>query len=94
MTDRTLYLGAYDVSDPARLRRALHAVKAYATGGQKSAYECFLTEAERAALLDELGAILDPAEDAFLLLRLDSRATVHTLGIAVPPEDPPFFYHG
>jgi hypothetical protein len=29
-----------------------------------------------------------------MLLRLDPRASVIARGIAVAPEDPPFFYHG
>lgn len=36
------YLAAYDVSDPKRLQQALHVLRDYATGGQKSVFECFL----------------------------------------------------
>lgn len=94
MPDRDLYIAAYDIASPRRLRVALKLVKAQAIGGQKSAYECFLTQAERTALLDGMRAVLDRGEDRFLLIRLDPRARVHTLGVAVAPEDPPFFYHG
>ena len=94
MKERNLYVAAYDIRNPRRLRAVLRAVKAYATGGQKSAYECFLTEAERRALIDEVQAIIEHEEDTFLLLRLDRRACVHALGIASAPEDPPFFYYG
>ena len=41
-----------------------------------------------------MAAALHPSDDAFFLLRLDPRATVHALGIATAPEDPPFFYYG
>lgn len=94
MKDRDLYLAAYDVSAPDRLRDALHAVKGYVTGGQKSVYECFLSAGERQSLLGEIGATLDNGEDTFLLLRLDPRARMIALGIAVLAEDPPFFYQG
>lgn len=94
MPARALYLAAYDVADACRLRHALNAVKNYATGGQKSVYECFLTDVERNALLAEVRDILDRSEDRFLLVRLDPRSRVSTLGIAVKPADPDFFYVG
>lgn len=94
MKDRDLYLAAYDIADATRLRYALQAVKGYATGGQKSVFECFLSAGEQGALLNEVRELLDEQEDCFMLLRLDPRAKVITLGMAVTPEDPPFFYHG
>jgi CRISPR-associated protein Cas2 len=94
MTKRTLYIAAYDVADPGRLRRALNTVKQYATGGQKSVYECYLTDSERAILLQDVRKILDGSEDRFMLVRLDPRCRVSTLGIAVKPSDPEFFYVG
>jgi len=94
MPHRDLYIAAYDVRDPKRLRHALYAVRGYATGGQKSVHECFLTAAEKRELLAEMQAILDTSEDNFALLRLDPRMSVTTLGIAVAPSDPPFFYQG
>lgn len=94
MSDRDLYITAYDIASPKRLRAALKLVKGHATGGQKSAYECFLTPAERRDLLARLRAVIEPGEDRVLLIRLDPRSRVHTLGIAVAPQDPPFFYCG
>jgi CRISPR-associated protein Cas2 len=84
MTTRHLHLVAYDVAHPRRLRQALHAVRAHATGGQKSAHECFLSAGERAALLRRLGGLLHPREDALLCLRLDPRAAPRLMGIARP----------
>jgi CRISPR-associated protein Cas2 len=74
------------------LRASLELVKAYATGGQKSVYEIFLTEAEKRELLHDLALVLDEREDRFFLLRLDPRSRVYTLGVAAPPVDPPYFY--
>lgn len=87
-----LYLAAYDVSDPKRLQRALHVLRDYATGGQKSVFECFLNEAEKQALLKGVAAVLDLDEDRFFVVRLDPRSKVQILGIAVRPADPSYFY--
>jgi CRISPR-associated protein Cas2 len=94
MTNRDLYIAAYDIASPKRLRAALKVVRGHSTGGQKSAYECFLTPAERSDLLCRLREVIDLLEDRVLLIRLDPRSRVHTLGIAVAPQDPPFFYCG
>jgi CRISPR-associated protein Cas2 len=92
METRSLYLAAYDVADPRRLRAALDLIKGYSTGGQRSVHECFLTEGERAQLLADMALVLEEDEDSFLLLRLDPRARVYTLGIAAQPVDEPYFY--
>ncbi|NIR62050.1 MAG: CRISPR-associated endonuclease Cas2, partial [Gammaproteobacteria bacterium] len=84
----------YDVADPRRLKAMMDAVRGYATGGQRSVYECFLTAAERGELLATVDQIINPGTDAFLLVRLEPRRWVRTLGIGVAPEDPPFFYQG
>jgi len=94
MPQRNLFLAAYDVTQPRRLIAALKIVRRYATGGQKSVHEVFLTPPERGELLHELALILDEAEDRFLLLRLDPRSKVHTLGNAMSPADPNLFYVG
>jgi CRISPR-associated protein Cas2 len=94
MSERDLYIAAYDISSARRLRAALKLVKGHATGGQKSAYECFLTPAERRNLLRELRGVIEPGEDRVLLIRLDPRSRVRTLGIGEAPQDPPFFYCG
>jgi CRISPR-associated protein Cas2 len=94
MTQRTLYIAAYDVSDPGRLRDALKVLKGYASGRQKSVFECFLTEAEKRGLLAQVRAVLDRYEDRFLLVRLDPRAKIRVRGKAVKPADPPWFYVG
>ncbi|MDW8324868.1 MAG: CRISPR-associated endonuclease Cas2 [Burkholderiales bacterium] len=92
MSERNLFLAAYDVADPRRLRLALDLIKGQATGGQKSAYECFLTPAEEAQLLHDMAWVLDPEDDRFLLVTLDPRARVYTLGRAVQPVHPEHFY--
>jgi CRISPR-associated protein Cas2 len=94
MSQRALFVAAYDVADPSRLRAALRVLRHYATGGQKSVFECFLTPSEKASLLAEVQEVIDLSEDRFLLIRLDPRSSVETLGIAVKPVDPDFYYVG
>ncbi len=94
MTKRVLYIAAYDVSEPARLRKVHHVVKRFATGGQKSVFECFLTPSEREELLAGAREILNEDEDRMALLRIEPRARPILFGIAVPAADPDFFYVG
>ena len=94
MSQRQLYIAAYDVSDPKRLAQALHVLRNYATGGQKSVFECFLSSVEKRELIAEVSDVLDLVEDRFFLVRLDPRGKVRTLGIAVKPADPAFYYIG
>lgn len=94
MTQRQLYLAAYDVSCPRRLRKALFVLRGFASGGQKSVFECFLTPAEKAGLLASMAEVIDPEEDRFILLRLAGVKHIRTLGKAVLPQDGSFFYVG
>jgi len=92
MSQRHLHLAAYDVADDRRLRQALKILRGYATGGQKSVFECFLSRSEKRDLLDQITELLDLDEDRFLLVRLDPRAKVRTLGIGIAPGDPAIIY--
>lgn len=94
MSNRALYIAAYDVSDPTRLRHVHKIVKGYATGGQKSVFECFVTPPERQVLFESVKAAMDPAEDRFALLRVEERTRSILRGIAVPALDPDFYYVG
>ncbi len=94
MTERTLYIAAYDVASPKRLRAALRVLKDYASGRQKSVFECFLTRAERQELLIRMQDLLDPEQDRFVLVRLDPRGKIRARGKAVIAKDPPWFYIG
>lgn len=94
MKKRQLYIAAYDIADNKRLRQALYVLRGYASGGQKSVFECFLTPHEKSALLAEMTGLIDLTEDRFMLVALDARSSVRTLGIAVPPQDGAFYYVG
>lgn len=91
---RQLYLVAYDVRDPKRLRETHNVLKDYACGGQKSPFECYLTHAEREELVRRVERCMDTTRDALLIIRLTDRDSVSTLGIAVPPKDELYTYLG
>ena len=91
---RRLYLAAYDISSASRLRAALYLLKGFASGRQKSVFECFLTNAERRELIEIMNGIIDPIEDRFLLLPLASADGIKTLGKGVAPVDQSYFYIG
>lgn len=91
---RDLYLAAYDVRHPRRLRRMLKILKDYASGGQKSAFECYLSAAERKELVARVKDEIDFDEDAFVLIRLAGRDAVYTLGVAIRPADELYTYLG
>ena len=46
MSIRRFYLIAYDISDSGRQHQVHNILQGYATGSQKSLYECWLTETE------------------------------------------------
>lgn len=91
---RTLYLIAYDISNPKRLNQVRHFLKGYSTGGQKSVYECFLTDWELEKVADSLEDLIKASEDRIHIFTMDGRTRTHTLGIALQPQDPSYFYIG
>lgn len=78
---RSFYLVAYDVRDDQRLARIHAVVYALSCGGQKSAFECWLSRAEKRQLLARLTQLKAP-EDAVVLIRLNADQAVMRLGIA------------
>lgn len=92
--NRRLYLAAYDISSPRRLRAALSLLKGAASGRQKSVFECFLTGGERRELIKAMIGIINPAEDRFLLLPLTAADEIKTLGKGVAPGDHSYWYIG
>ncbi len=91
---RRFYIIAYDITDERRLRKVRELLKGYSTGGQKSVYECFLTDGELRSVAAKLNVIIRHGEDRIHIFALDKRIKVHTLGRAVRPRDPAFFYFG
>ena len=85
---------AYDITDAARLARMRGFLKGFSTGGQKSVFECFLTDGELQMVLDGIWRIVNEDTDRVHVFSLDGRSRAHTLGIGVQPRDPSFFYFG
>jgi len=88
MPHRRLVLAAYDISSARRLKRALKLCTAYASGGQKSVHECWVTAGERAALCGGLDKICQAETDAWMVVDLSATPTVFNLGHAHPPAPP------
>ena len=91
---RRLYLAAYDISSASRLRAALYLLKGFASGRQKSVFECFLTDIEHREMVQTISKIIDPVEDRFLLLPLASADDIRTMGKGVAPVEQSYFYVG
>ena len=91
---RPFRIAAYDIREPRRLQQALQVLKGFSTGGQKSVFECFLTASEHAELLREMEAVMEVEQDRFLTVEASAGGAVRTLGIAIGPDDAPFFYVG
>lgn len=91
---RRLFIAAYDVRNDTRLRHMLYVLKGYASGGQKSVFECYLGKAELEELVHEVATVLNLKEDRFALTAMSPCNSVDTLGIAVKPADPEYFYIG
>lgn len=72
----------------------LTAVKGFSTGGQKSVHECFMSAAEKTELLRMIEKAISAVDDSVVIIRLDPKPAVRTLGIARPPRDEAFFYVG
>ena len=90
---RHLYLAAYDIRSDRLRVAALNLLRGYATGGQKSVHEVWLTAAEKRGVLTDMAWLLG-SDDRFALLRLDPRARTLVRGRALPPAEPALFYVG
>lgn len=94
LMERTLYIIAYDITSDKRLNRVRCFLKGYSTGGQKSVYECFLTDGELKYVMSKLNRMIFDAEDRVHIFQMDGRSRPHVLGIALQPKDPSCFYIG
>ena len=91
---RTLFLCAYDIASPRRLRHSLKVLKDYAGGGQKSVFECFLSVGEKTELLERMEQIMNTKDDTFFILPLRANAQYRSLGMATPCQDGDFYWVG
>lgn len=81
-TSRTLYLVAYDICNPRRLRKVCRYLTGYKVGGQKSVFEIWATAAELKHIRTDLDALMEPAADRLHILALDPRMQARCRGRA------------
>jgi len=79
---RTLYLVAYDVSEPRRLTRVGRYFHSYRVAGQKSVPEIWVTSAELQRIRADMVHMLDADTDQLQLIALDPRMRRRCLGQA------------
>lgn len=89
-TSRLRYLVAYDICDPKRLYRTHKKVEAYAIGGQKSFYECWLTQHELIVFKEELNSIIDITEDRIFIFQIPANTQPQLFGKAKLQSISPF----
>ena len=87
---RFLYLVCYDVADRKKLRRIRKMTAAYAVGGQKSFYECWMTESELRQLIRQIENEIDLETDRAHLFSLDPRSSPFLFGVASRQSINPF----
>lgn len=88
--NRLRYLVAYDIADSKRLRKVHKKVEAYAIGGQKSFYECWLTKAEFVEFKSALAQIIECSEDRVMIFQLDRDVEPMLFGVATLQSTQPF----
>jgi CRISPR-associated protein Cas2 len=67
---RRLYIVAYDISDPKRLRRVYRTLRGYGQHLQLSVFRCDLTKAQRLQLAAKLRETIEHAEDQVMFVDL------------------------
>lgn len=82
MPRRTPYIIAYDISCPTRQRHARELLRGYASGGQYSMFECWLTATEYRHVKNTLEQTLHPATDRLHIFRLTEQTEPRLLGKA------------
>ena len=89
-TTRHKYLIAYDIADSKRLHRAHKKVEAFAIGGQKSFYECWLTEHEMGQFKQDVNALIEPEDDRVFIFRIPDNIEPMLFGKAELQSISPF----
>ena len=82
-TTRYKYLIAYDISDNKRLYQAHKKGRNLSLlGGQKSFYECWLTEHEMERFKQEVNELIEPLEDRVFIFRIPDNVEPQLFGKA------------
>jgi CRISPR-associated protein Cas2 len=83
---RPLYICAYDISSDRIRARACKYLKNFASGYQKSVFECFLDESDCDAIMKHMSALLQNG-DRFVMFKTAVLACYATLGIGYRADD-------
>ncbi|AAU38243.1 CRISPR-associated endonuclease Cas2 [[Mannheimia] succiniciproducens] len=84
MRDR--YLIVYDISSSKRRYYTHKYLSAYAVGGQKSFYECWLTNRELVEFKQKLINCIDKQEDKLFIFQLNKDTQPQLFGCASLPK--------
>jgi len=93
MPRRDLVLLAYDITCDRRRALAFKAVRGFGVDAQLSVHECQFTPGERREMWRRLTALIGK-DDKLLLLILDPRARMETLGTPRVALEPHLHYIG
>lgn len=88
--DRCIYLICFDISDRNAQRKAHNLVKAHAIGGQKSFYECLMSQNELHAMVNNIQKAMNSTTDRLHYFQLDPRSKLLYLGTAKQQSIRPF----
>lgn len=77
-TNPMVYVVAYDISDPARLRRVYRAMRSYGDRLQYSVFLCRLTDMQRTYLEMALDEVIHHTEDQVLFVPLGREGATTT----------------
>lgn len=75
--DASLWLAAYDIANPARLRLVANCCEDYGRRLQQSVFLCDCSSETIQKLRDEVTEEMDPAADHFVLMALCQHCTGH-----------------
>ena len=92
MNTRNLFLVGYDIRENPVRRHALRDVQHHALGGQKSFYECWLSDSELSILMAQMRSRIHKDTDRVIFIRLDGRNQSLQLGQAEPIDNADYFH--
>lgn len=89
MSERSVYIVAYDICDPKRLRKVYKTMRGYGDHWQYSVFRCELTAAQKVRMITALGDIINHQEDQILIAPLGpptgrNAQNIETLGVPLP----------
>ena len=90
---RNLFLVAYDIAHPKRLRKVFKKMQGYGTHLQYSVFTCELSPVEKARMVADLHRLIHHEEDRILIANLGpadgrGRRSFQFLGRSTPPPEP------